>query len=605
MKLLIVLLLCSPVIAQTATQSTVKSELCTQENALRVINEQLAAAKTIDDPVRRISLMLRGADLLWTYQLDKSRATFADAFELAKQSFDPQHDAPRRAGVGLLIDTPDQRYVVIRAIARRDARWAHKLADELVKEEVDTANNSPVGPNANREFRTSQKLLETAMSLLPDNTKTALGFAEASLAFPANNFLTAFLYKLSIADQNAADEFYRRALTVYAQKPLREFLYLATYPFGLDSTRETPATGGYVVPPGFKPNVSLQALFARTLAARAQHALESGTDEQDNYNGLSGIGHLVEEIADLEPLVRKQAPELAAQLQQTRGQLLNTLAPDLQQDLSRREKSPADSEPQTFAERLEVIDKNPNADKRDELLFNLVLSAGPTEPLDNVVDAAGKITDDKVRAQVLDWFYFNRAQGALKAKDFDTASRLAARVRELDQRAYLLSDIAQQLTAQPQTQVTARTLLEEIVTTAEKAPNTMVTARAFLAAANLYLKFDADRAVSVLAEAIKSINQLETPDFSQNWFIRRIEGRYFGRYASFKTTNFDPETAFREFAKVDVESAFAQASGITDKTVRGQIMFALADFCLTQPKPTPKANKTRAALSRKGLAQNS
>jgi len=192
---------------------------------------------------------------------------------------------------------------------------------------------------------------------------------------------------------------------------------------------------------------------------------------------------------------------------------------------------------------------------------------------------------------VLDWFYFNRSQTALRAKNFDDASRLAAHVQELDQRAYLYSDIAQQLAAQPQTQATARTLLEQIVTTAEKAPNTIVTARAFLAAANLYLKFDADRAVSVLAEAIKSINQLEAPDFSQNWFIRRIEGRNFASYASYKTTNFDPESAFREFAKIDVESAFVQSSAISDKALRGQITLALADFCLRQSKPAPKPNK--------------
>src|SRR5689334_2685383 len=155
MKILLLMLCCVTVTAQTAQQPAVTSELCTQENALRTVNEQLAAAKTIDDPMRRISLLLRGADLLWTYQPDKSRAAFADAFDVAKQSFDPQHDAPRRAGVGLLIDTPDQRYVVIRAIARRDPRWARKLSDELLKEELETARNSLGGPNAERELRTT------------------------------------------------------------------------------------------------------------------------------------------------------------------------------------------------------------------------------------------------------------------------------------------------------------------------------------------------------------------------------------------------------------------------------------------------------------------
>jgi hypothetical protein len=106
-----------------------------------------------------------------------------------------------------------------------------------------------------------------------------------------------------------------------------------------------------------------------------------------------------------------------------------------------------------------------------------------------------------------------------------------------------------------------------------------------------------DQRYVVIRAAIKSINQLEAPDFSQQWLMRRIEGRYYARYAAYKTTNLDPETAFREFAKIDIESAFTQSSAITDKTLRGHIVLALAEFCLTQPKTTPKSNKTRAAVS--------
>src|ERR1043165_3059326 len=190
MKLLILLLLCSSVVAQTTRQSTLKSELCIQENALRKINEQIAPAKTIDDPIRRITIMLRGADLLWPYQTEKSRATFADTFELAKQSFDPKHDAPTRAGVGLMIDTPDQRYVVLRAIAKRDPRWAQKLTDELLKEEVEAAHNSSAEPNTAADWRRAQRLLETATALIADDPRTGIRFADASLKFPATNFLT-------------------------------------------------------------------------------------------------------------------------------------------------------------------------------------------------------------------------------------------------------------------------------------------------------------------------------------------------------------------------------------------------------------------------------
>jgi hypothetical protein len=179
---------------------------------------------------------------------------------------------------------------------------------------------------------------------------------------------------------------------------------------------------------------------------------------------------------------------------------------------------------------------------------------------------------------------------ALNDKNLDEAARLATRVQELDQRAYLYSGVAKALVLRPETQVTARELLEQIVSTAEKAPNTIVTARAFLAAANLYLKFDPDRAVSVLAQAIKSINDLKSPEFGQPFLLRKIEGRNFARYAAYKTVNFDPESAFREFASVNVESAFAQASGM-----RGQILLSPADVCVARPQTPPKTNRARTS----------
>jgi len=548
-----------------------------------MINQQLAAAKTLGNPVQRIAVMLRGADLLWLHEREKSRSTFAEAFELAKETYKTQGDAPTRAGRGLLMETPDQRFVVIRAVARRDPRWASKLLDELLKEDSLPSNDSR-SSQATFDERTPEKLLRTAMSLLPQDMNAAMGFADASLRFSAGYSLTPFLYKLSEADQSAADEFYRRALVVYGAKPLREFLYLAAYPFGLNTTGDMPVIGSYTVPGTFRPNSTLQLLFARTLIGRAQGSLEAGVAERDNYNGLSGVGHIVQAITMVEPQVSKQFPDLASQLVQTRSQLLNSLPAETQAALSRTEDADQNADDRTFEERLEEIEKQANADKRDELLVHLILHGGSSESLENITRATAKISDTTIRSQVLDWVYFNRAQRALKDKSFDEASKAASRVQEMDQRAYLYSEIAKAIILQPESQIIVRDLLEQIVGTAEKAPTTIVTARALLAAANLYLKFDPDRAVSVLATAIKTTNQLESPDFGPQLVMRKIEGRNFATYAAYKTASFDPESAFREMAKIDYDSAIVQSSAISDKALRAHIAYALADFCLAKPK---------------------
>jgi hypothetical protein len=141
--LLVSLSLAVAVTAQTAKQSPPKSALCSQDIALQMIAQQIAAAKTLDNSVQKITVMLRGAELLWPYQRERSRAAFVDAFELAKQNYKAEGDAPKRAGKGLLVGTPDQRFVVIKAIAKRDPSWARKLTEELLSDETGPSKNAP------------------------------------------------------------------------------------------------------------------------------------------------------------------------------------------------------------------------------------------------------------------------------------------------------------------------------------------------------------------------------------------------------------------------------------------------------------------------------
>src|SRR5436309_2375656 len=71
--------------AQSKSAGIGKSPLCTRDNALEMIKQQVDLAKTFNDPIRRISVLIRAADLLWPYEQDKARAVFTDAFELATE----------------------------------------------------------------------------------------------------------------------------------------------------------------------------------------------------------------------------------------------------------------------------------------------------------------------------------------------------------------------------------------------------------------------------------------------------------------------------------------------------------------------------------------
>ena len=65
LTLLIFLLIClaSPINAQKKTVSS----LCTRNNALDTAKQQILITRTFDNPVQRIAVLLRTADLLWSH----------------------------------------------------------------------------------------------------------------------------------------------------------------------------------------------------------------------------------------------------------------------------------------------------------------------------------------------------------------------------------------------------------------------------------------------------------------------------------------------------------------------------------------------------------
>jgi hypothetical protein len=56
---------------------------------------------------------------------------------------------------------------------------------------------------------------------------------------------------------------------------------------------------------------------------------------------------------------------------------------------------------------------------------------------------------------------------------------------------------------------------------------------ALLALANLYAKIDTNRRIEELANAVRTINALDKPDFSQEFVMIKIEGKNFASYAGF------------------------------------------------------------------------
>ena len=561
---------------------------CNRDDALNLIQQQIDASKLIDDEVKRIAVSIRAADLLWPFRQDKARAALRDAFDLATRNYKAKGDEPSLQG-HLVVQAADQRYRVIGAIAKRDPAWARELSEQILGEEAKEAEEK-VTKDFERDVRTAEKLLGAGSSLLSSDQPAALRFARASLRYPATIYLPFFLYSLAEINESAADEFYEEALGSYVNAPMERFLYLSSYPFGnSQDVGEMPMYSGYSVPRNFTPNRALQRLFVQTLLRRAQQMIENPIVNPAGDRGrLSDSGQMWLALTRLGPQINHSQPDLAEGARQASETIFAMFS---QTDQRRVTNTVTEPPKESFDELIEDAERQQNPANREAMLAIAVMHASANETLDHVVSAADKINDAGLRAQILSWLYFERAQKAIKDKNFQEARRLASKVVELDQRAYLYSRIAEELIKRTRNDSEARELLEEVLDAAAKAPDTEVKARTLLGVAYLYTKIEANRSIAVLGDAVKVINHIESPDFSSDQVGRRIEGKAFGSYATLQTPGFNPENGFREVGKVDFEGAQNLAANFIDKSLRAMTMMALAEWCLQNSPPPGKPAK--------------
>ena len=319
---------------------------------------------------------------------------------------------------------------------------------------------------------------------------------------------------------------------------------------------------------------------------------------------MPGTVHLLEGLVRLEPQVRESLPDLLMPLTQAREKILVSLSVETQKLLLQPGQEISSTPDQTFDEQVESALKEPDVNERDELIAAAILSdASKKESLARVTQTIERISDSNLRNHLLEWLYFHRANAAVKDKQFEEAEKLTSRVEGPEQRAYLHTEIARGLLNRSDGQTHAQEVLEEAIGEAKKAGITIFAARTLLTTSSLYLKIDLGRSISVLADAINCINRIEAPDFfSDDQALEKKPerrgrgGQYRGEYEfRFYMPGLDPEGAFLEMAKFDLDTALSQSSALTDKLQRAVSTLALADVCLAQVQQQSKEKQRKKA----------
>ena len=550
-----------------AAQKQPERPVCDREQAFSLIQEQIAQSKTLDNSAARISILTQGADLLWPYRQSAARSVFEEAFEVATQDF--QFSQKQQAHAGTF---PDQRLLVIRAIAQRDSEWARRLAKAIAEE---NQKDEDAGASTDNRYQ-GEALLSIGASLLKNDSKAAVTFARASLRYPASLALIRFLFQLWAVDQRAASQFYQEALNVYANAPVNELLYLSAYAFGMNRVvgPEMQSTF-FVVPSDFISDTATQSAFLEVIVRRAQET--TGKSVQP-VSGPAVQPEIVQIYVALNGL-RTLQPAYADRV----NSLQATLEPFLSAEL-RKEASDISGWHQDLNISLEgLADRIENEKvpvKKDRLIARAVLATKSIEELERVETFVEKISDAKFREELFDWLYFKRTQKLISDGRFDEAAQLIPKVSQVDHRAFLAFSLASETTKKIKDKVLAIQVLEDAVKTALKAPNTIEKARTLLGLTSSYAKFDRTRAFEILGEAISVISKIEEPDLTSTAIFRRIGTDRFTIHAAYEMRSSGLDTVFRELAPDDFVKILWLANQLPDKPLRATGTFAIAGRCL-------------------------
>ena len=576
--------------AQDKTQTTTaRPSSCSRDNALSIIQRQIDLSKTIDQDERRINVVLKAADLTWPLEQSQARATFTDAFDVATRQFKEKGERDGSEG-RMKVQGIDYRYTVITAIAKRDSAWARRLTKQILDEEAEAADKSQ--KDSAQAARTAQKLLSTALSTIGSDQTAALEFARSSLRYPATLYTSMFLFKLSETNRGPADQFYVEALNAYSRMPMSQFLYLSSYPFA--ATREIgemPLWSPYVVPVGLTPNPSLQRMFVSTLLARARELIQNPSVARSGGR-FSDNSQVFMALSRLEPLIANSLPDIAPALAEAKGNIASLLTQPEQQ---RATDTLTDPPKRSFDETIESGDKMADAAQRESVIALAVLNAAETESLEKLEAAGFKIDDMELRKQIMSLVYFYRSQKTIKEKKIDEARKLAAKVEEPDQRAYLYAQIATESLKQTKVDTEVREMLEDVLQAVAKAPNSEVKVRAMLVVVHIYSTIDPNRAVALLGDVVATINHVASIDLSGDRISKRVEGKAFGTYRLLATSGFSPEIVFREMGKLDFDGTLYVASNLSDKSLRALTSLSLADQCIKDLPPPPKSKPNKPA----------
>lgn len=587
----------TPILIAAQTPKPVKSpalplaKKCEAQLARLLVDQLASESRSIAETDKRVNVLIKVADFLWVPDIESARPLFAEAFQLARDRYNEKGFESTTGKSGLVTTKPDFRFQVIRAIAKRDAKWARTLTEIVLKDKQDEADEAKRKPH--EKDREIGDMIQLALALIETDQASALVFLRRAMQYPLGQDWIYALYNIAEKNVPLADQLYMELLNNYSGAPPSRILFLSFYPFAAPRMIGLGKSNiGTSVPAGLSPNPGLQRQFLTVFLRRLAGLSAETAGQISAVSNIPESAYAYAALREIEPMILQQVPDLTDLFARARTMVAALMTPESRDAAGEGEKRNNQSL-SSFEEKLKNLEKAEEEGKlTDSMIAGMIMSLTKEEQFEALEPWLDKIRDEGVRDQSFAYFYFTRSKLATKEGRFDDAREYAEKIEKIEHRAVLFFDIAEAKMKEPMTKLDSLDSLNEVYKLAEKSPDTVEKAQVFLGLAFVYEGVDHANALDSLSNAIKVAGKLNSPNLFTGSLMQQITGKNFSIFSSYSVPGFDITGTFYKLSNNDFQGTLTQAEGFTDKYLRTLAVLAVVKDCEKSMKPAVKPKPT-------------
>lgn len=567
----------SQVLSQTPKKPLIKQ--CDALMAQQLVEQQAIESKSTTESDKRINILIRVADYLWDKDNASARKYFAEAFNIAKERFKEIGIRNRSTTKFYSDPEPDYRFVVTRTVSKRDAEWARKLSEEILKsfdEDETVAKRERYQQHA--EITES---LNLAILLLDSNEAAAAAIFRRLIDYQLTPSWNRALYRIAAKNPSLAIEIYTALLARHLNANIQDLISLSAFPFGRTQTFSVGVhVSGPTIQTDYTPSIELQRRFLAVFFARIRSLSAESVSSTGNQR-ISDAGYAVGALAQMAPIINQNFPELSAELARLSAHAGALIDDETRTSLEFGNKF-KEQFSKTFFERLEALSEADDlGNLKDFDIVRLISDAKTQEELNAFEKWLDRIKDPIVKEKSVNLFYFTSSKLAIKDSRFTDARKSADKVPQIEFKAILYFDIAEAKLKKPLEKYETFEILTEVFRIAEKAPDSVEKAQVLLGVGFMFEKIDYANSIEAISKSIRTANKLDNPNLFTSNISQQITGEDFGVFSNYSVPGFDINKTFDQISKRDFTGAISLAEDFTDKYLRTLAVLASVKDCKT------------------------